>query len=443
MKCHKSEYELRRLFHQAKSDVPEVSFEDTKSTFLNATNGSNLQHSSESNSSFFSIKSIVIMTTILSVIGVGVILFSSISREPQNLDVEQLPEHELVVVDENKVSTYIEEEKLGLTQVEEINVVEISEENFQMPVQTQIETEQNIEDFVKIESDKTEKLNNVESSYRFPILTEDEVKANNKRKSKLIKQVLKMDKKKFAFIPAGTIKIDANSVSVRSFSMQRAEVSNVNYRTFLFDLLINNRKNDFLIAKPDQSQWTKLNSDNFTPMAEYYFSHPAYDEYPVNNINREGAEMYCKWLTLEVNRILKQKGKKEINDIRIPTNVEWTYAAKGGVEDAAYPWGGSYLRNDHGCYLANFNPENEEMNEDGMEITAPVWSYAPNKYGLFCMSGNVAEMVYYGSDKSQLGAKGGSWMSPSSEIQIDGTDPFRGIDSANVNIGFRVVISLL
>ena len=48
------------------------------------------------------------------------------------------------------------------------------------------------------------------------------------------------------------------------------------------------------------------------PMKEHYFSHPAYDNYPVVAISREGAELYCKWLTKEANKLNAQKGKQLI-----------------------------------------------------------------------------------------------------------------------------------
>lgn len=445
MKCHKEEYELRRLFHQAKNDAPLVHFEETRSAFMDAVNAPDFH--SGNKSSLFSTKVIVIMTTIFSAIGIGVLIYSNFF----NPSVIEKPIHKNVEVKENTSewilsgdSTNREEQRLGLRSENQLVLIpeEVTEENFEMPFEVELKEEEMMQRFVQIdEIPQKEEVITVEP-YRFPTLTEEEVKENQKRKAKLIKQVIKMDKKRFSEIPEGTMKINGSSVSVNSFAMLKTEVSNLDYITFLFDLLILNRKDDFLIAKPDQSQWREVNDHLYAAMAEYYFSHPAYGGYPVNNISREGAELYCKWLTEEVNSVLKKKGKKPINDVRIPTNAEWVYAAKGGIESSAYPWGGPYAKNDRGCYLANFRPDGETMDVDGIEITAPVWSYAPNRYGLFCMSGNVAEMVYYGTDKSKPGARGGSWTSGLDEIQIDGKDRFIGEESANVNIGFRYVISL-
>ena len=212
---------------------------------------------------------------------------------------------------------------------------------------------------------------------------------------------------------------------------------------YLFDLLINNKKEEFLKAKPNQKMWVIEYEYAFNePMKEHYFSHPAYDNYPVVAISREGAELYCKWLTKEANKLNAQKGKQLINDIRIPTDYEWMYAARGGREKIPYPWGGPYLRNSKGCHLANYMPEKGNFKADGAFHTAEVTSYFPNNYGLYCMSGNVAEMIYYHDENKLAGTKGGSWTSEGQELQInDGVDRFKGIITPSVNIGFRPVVT--
>lgn len=309
-----------------------------------------------------------------------------------------------------------------------------------------------IVDFPKINEQKANE------PYVFPQLTEEEIKANNKQKTKMIKffsyktkktQVLyNLDNKKYAFIPMGSY-IDAENdgeklinekeVSIQAFYMQKTEVSNLEYRTFLFDLLIQNRKDDFLKAKPDQQQWANPNSYSQV-MVEYYFSHPAYNDYPVNNISRKGAEMYCKWLTEEVNKLY---GYKMVNEVRLPTVYEWKFAASSGGKYFPYPWGGPYARNSNGYFMANFYPKKDSLGIDDAEITAPVVSYNPTDFGLYCMSGNVAEMVIYPKENNLAGTKGGSWTSIGYDIQINSSDKFKGITTPNVNIGFRPVITYL
>lgn len=76
---------------------------------------------------------------------------------------------------------------------------------------------------------------------------------------------------------------------------------------------------------------------------------------------------------------------------RLPSEQEWEYAARGGKQDAPYPWGAYYTRNAKGCLLANFKPGRGNYPEDGGQRTVKVDSYFPNDYGLYCMAGNVSE----------------------------------------------------
>jgi formylglycine-generating enzyme required for sulfatase activity len=238
--------------------------------------------------------------------------------------------------------------------------------------------------------------------------------------------------------------------------MGKKEISNKEYRTFLFDLLIQGRKNEFLIAKPDQSQWSTPEAKN-SKMEEYYFSHPAYDNFPMVNVSRAGAELYCRWLTQELLKFVGDKHPERYNDVRIPMHVEWVFAASAEGKQLPYPWDGIYLRNYKGLILANYraylNPKDSldlSASCQALDITAPVGSYFPNANGLFNMSGNVAEMVYHSNTDRRVeiyakkpGTAGGGWMNTAEEIKILAPDPYKGIVDAHRNIGFRIVMTTL
>lgn len=99
------------------------------------------------------------------------------------------------------------------------------------------------------------------------------------------------------------------------------------------------------------------------------------ESHPVVHIAFEDAKAYAEWA-----------GK------RLPTEAEWEYAARGGIEKKEFAWGDELTPNE--AYLANFfqgNFPHNNVPKDGFTGAAPVKSYPPNGYGLFDMTGNVWE----------------------------------------------------
>ncbi len=317
-------------------------------------------------------------------------------------------------------------------------------------------------------------LERIDPNTGLTTLTPTEIKNTEKEKKKMIESVIKFDRSNYSYIPMGTCIYKNEAVSVQSFYMQTTEVTNLQYRTFLADLLIQGRNDDYLIAKPDQKMWvTKFPYSYNEPMTNMYFWHPAYDDYPVVNISRKAAEMYCNWLTIETNKVLKENNKPLINDLRIPVDIEWAYAATNGKNQVRYANGAESLKDAKEKYMVNYScyymnecrydstmnlyvpqsakkPNDRESKErnlisDGAFHTAYAKSYTPNTYGLYCMGGNAAEMVNTFDTKTKTisgkGTKGGSWFSCDHFLEINSEEEYPNELNASPLIGFRPVFT--
>ena len=251
-----------------------------------------------------------------------------------------------------------------------------------------------------------------------------------------------------AYVPSGNTLIEKDTVSVQGFYMSKGEVTNIQYQEFLADLRRKGELDKLKIAQIDTTNWNTELKWNNQKYVDYYFSHPAYQNYPVVNVSKEGAELYCEWLSEKYDSLSGGELKLKF---RIPTHIEWLRAANGSRMKSSYSWGGPYLRNTKGQILANFvrfGAENITRNEeteiyevttknigynfdDDADVTAPSISYWPNEFGIYNMNGNVSEMI---SDKDLV--VGGDWRSPGYDIRNESTRAYKG---SSVTVGFRVI----
>ena len=199
------------------------------------------------------------------------------------------------------------------------------------------------------------------------------------------------------------------------------------------------------------------------PMAKAYFWYPAYDYYPVVGVTWKQASAFCVWRTMLKNASQAAAGDAALQDYRLPTESEWEYAARGGLDLMMYPWGGLYTRNYSGCHVANFKPMRGNYYDDGGVQTLMVATFDPNEFGLYDMGGNVAEWTSNAFDEASYNythdlnpdyqyyahpddmpalkrkvIRGGSWKDVSYYMQ-NGSRTYEYQDSAKCYIGFRCV----
>jgi formylglycine-generating enzyme len=154
---------------------------------------------------------------------------------------------------------------------------------------------------------------------------------------------------------------------------------------------------DAPVSLVDYSKWWR-----FVPGANW--RHPqgpdsdivGKDNHPVVQVSYEDAEAYAKWA-----------GK------RLPTEAEWEFAARGGLEQKDFSWGSE--KNPDGKQMANIWDNQAKpfpvVTDAKVQVgTSPVGQYAPNGYGLYDMAGNVWQWVsdWYRSDYFQTQARLGT-----------------------------------
>ena len=139
------------------------------------------------------------------------------------------------------------------------------------------------------------------------------------------------------------------------------------------------------------------------------------ERHPVTQVAYPDAVAYAAWA-----------GKT------LPTEAEWEFAARGGLEGATYAWGDEFAprgRMMANTWQGNFPQHNELL--DGYERTSPVGKFPPNGYGLVDITGNVWEWTSQDFTSSHAHAGTSSAPTPTPDPPASCCGPRRAPDSAS------------
>ena len=98
-------------------------------------------------------------------------------------------------------------------------------------------------------------------------------------------------------------------------------------------------------------------------------------DHPVVHVSWNDALAFCEWF-----------------GVRLPTEAEWEFAARGGLIQATYPWGNELCPDgEHRCNIWQGEFPLHDTGEDGFTSTSPVEAFPPNRFGFFSIAGNTWE----------------------------------------------------
>ncbi|MEQ2243086.1 hypothetical protein ILYODFUR_003468, partial [Ilyodon furcidens] len=232
-------------------------------------------------------------------------------------------------------------------------------------------------------------------------------------------------------------------VEVQSFRMDKYPVTNSLFRdfvraekykteaetfgwSFVFQDFVSDELESKVTQRIESAPW-------WLPIERAFWRQPAGPgsgirerlDFPVVQVSLNDAQEFCRW-----------KGN------RLPTEEEWEWAARGGLQGRTYPWGNKFQPNRTNLWQGQF-PDGDTA-EDGYHGTSPVTAFPPqNSYGLYDMMGNTWEWTSspFPAARPTYVLRGASWIdtvdgSANHKARITtrmGNTP----DSASDNLSFR------
>ncbi len=180
--------------------------------------------------------------------------------------------------------------------------------------------------------------------------------------------------------------------------------------------------NTYIVAiYPDTTCWINdFQNANNEKYMRLYFNSADYNDYPVVGVTWEQANAFCAWRTDYLLRGLRGEAR-QLQRYRLPSEIEWEFAARG-KEGNPFPWNDAAMKNEKGCFYANFKPDRGNYTQDGNLITSKAGIYGANSNGLYDMAGNAAEWT--STVYTQAGVSSMSDLNPELSYKAAPEDPY-------------------
>ncbi|QBI56662.1 Serine/threonine-protein kinase pkn1 [Streptomonospora litoralis] len=181
-------------------------------------------------------------------------------------------------------------------------------------------------------------------------------------------------------VEVSPLRIDATAVTNRAFALFADATG---YRTdaerfgssAVFHLAVRARRTDVLGSPPSAPWWLEVAGADWRHPFGPLSGLDGLTDHPVVHVSWADAQAYCAWA-----------------DRRLPTEAEWEYAARGGLDGRRFAWGDDLAPGGRWrCNIWQGRFPHDNTAEDGWLCTAPVRFYPPNGFGLFETAGNVWE----------------------------------------------------
>jgi hypothetical protein len=299
-----------------------------------------------------------------------------------------------------------------------------------------------------------------------PLLVEKDKLSYNKIKEQMLRRIIRNDKELYTHVPAYKVWYRGKNIILDGFTIRNVCITNLEYKAFLADLLAQKRQSDYLNAQVRTDNWIK---QDYLSLANAYYQDEIYNDFPVVNVSRKGAELFCKWLEEELKLYaLANKIKLPELKIRLPFDKETIFAAREGYSKISFAQGYNTIYDESEGLVDHQFTKRVELGKKRVKRVDTLYDiFETNKFGwkekeliAFFAGGNkyyrnipgdsiyaermkvlskigrVSEMILQ-KDPDQVWLAGQTWKTKAeylkleSEFKTQGSSPF---------VGFRIVV---